>query len=61
MQMHTLKFTREFTKGTLVGLKQEDTITMSNPDYVEDYVNCINDNNADGVLEYKIIQYELVN
>ena len=58
--MITLKFTRLFTKGNLVGLTHQDSLKTSSEQLAQEFVDCINENNADGVLDYKIVSFEII-
>lgn len=57
---HTLVFTREFTKGTLVGLTHEDSIGFCSATACNEWVSAVNRANKAGKVDYKVISWKVV-
>lgn len=53
-----LAFTREFTRGNLVGLTHEDSMGFCKALDAEEWVSAINSANARGKVDYKIISWK---
>jgi hypothetical protein len=53
----TLAFTREFTKGTLIGLTHEDVLGFCNALDAEEWVASINRKNKAGKVDYRVIKW----
>ena len=55
----TLAFTREFTKGTLVGMTHDDTIGFCSVFDAEEWVSSVNAANRKGKVEYRVIKWSV--
>ena len=56
----TLHFTREFTRGNLVGLTHIDSIGFCRSADCDEWVSIINQKNAAGTIDYKVISWRVV-
>jgi hypothetical protein len=56
----TLVFTREFTKGTLVGLTHDDKCGFCSRLDAEEWVASVNRANAKGKVEYRVVKWSVV-
>jgi len=54
-----LKFTREFTKGALSGIKHEDSMGFCKELDAEEWVSSVNRSNAAGKCEYRVIKWSV--
>jgi hypothetical protein len=57
---YQLTFTREFTKGSLMGLTHEDTVGFCTEADAEEWVAAVNRNNAAGKVNYRVIKWGYV-
>jgi hypothetical protein len=53
----TLRFTREFTRGTLVGLTHDDAIGFCRASDADEWVSSVNRANRAGKVDYKVIRW----
>lgn len=56
----TLQFTREFTKGTLLGLTHDDSLGFCVELDAEEWVSAVNANNRKGSVDYKVVSWKVV-
>lgn len=56
----TLRFTREFTSGTLQGLTHADQVGFCTRADCDEWVSVVNQKNAAGKVDYRVISWSVI-
>lgn len=56
----TVEFKRHFTKGNLVGLDHDDSISFVDRWHAENWIRGVNRNSASGLLDYTLTEWRII-